>query len=107
MIRETFYRISEIKIDIFSYIGFNRVLGSWKNRMFENLDFETLEKIEKSFEMIDKRFGGNPNMKAALLANYGIPLDELAITYTPSERGSNPIKETTYPKKKTKTMTKK
>ena len=85
MIRETFYRISEIKIDIFSYIGFNRVLGSWKNRMFENLDFETLEKIEKSFEMIDKRFGGNPNMKAALLANYGIPLDELAITYTPSE----------------------
>nr|WP_309576639.1 replication initiation protein [Moraxella osloensis] len=102
MIRETFYRISEIKIDIFSYIGFNRVLGSWKNRMFENLDFETLEKIEKSFEMIDKRFGGNPNMKAALLANYGIPLDELAITYTPSEKGKQSHQRNNLPEKENK-----
>ena len=70
--------------------------------MFENLDFETLEKIEKSFEMIDKRFGGNPNMKTALLANYGIPLDEFTITYTPSETGKQFHQKNTLAEKENK-----
>ena len=53
--------------------------------MFENLDFETLEKMQKSMEMIDSTFGGNVDMKRAILAKYGLPLDEIITTYHPSE----------------------
>ena len=53
--------------------------------MFENLDFETLEKMQKSMEMIDSTFGGNVDMKRAILARYGLQLDEIITTYHPSE----------------------
>lgn len=54
--------------------------------MFDNLDFETLEKIEKSFEMIEKRFGGDVNMQRAVLANYGIDLDNFPLVIEPSKQ---------------------
>ena len=54
-------------IDNFSYIIFNRFLCRWKNKMYENLDFETIEKMQKSIEIIDNTFGGNVDMKRAIL----------------------------------------
>ena len=40
--------------------------------MLKALDFETLEKVHKSLEMIDSTFGGNESMKKTLLTTYGL-----------------------------------
>lgn len=53
--------------------------------MYEEIDFETLEKMEKSLQMIDRSFGGNVNMKRNILAKYGMPLEEINTIYEPSE----------------------
>lgn len=47
-------------------------------------DYETLEKIDKSFEMIDKRFGGNITMKREILIKYGFSLDNFPTLFEPS-----------------------
>lgn len=44
--------------------------------MLETLDFETLEKLQKSLEMIDNTFGGNITMKRTVLTTYGLSLDD-------------------------------
>lgn len=51
------------------------------------LDFETLEKIEKSFNMIEKRFGNNVGMKRAVLAEYGVDLDLFPTVFEPYSNG--------------------
>lgn len=55
---------------MYSYSGF-RYIG-----MLETLDFETLEKLQKSLEMIDSTFGGNVTMKRTVLTTYGLSLDD-------------------------------
>lgn len=57
------------------------------------LDFETLEKIDKSFEMIDKRFGGNTSMKREILIRYGLSLDDFPTVFK-----SSPIAKETQEK---------
>lgn len=49
----------------------------------ETLDFETLQKVSKSIEMIDEQFGGNPTMKRAILKNYGLSLDDFPTVFEP------------------------
>ena len=60
------------------------VLSQRIRKMFDTLDFETLEKVEKSLDMIEKRFGGDINMKRAILANYGIELDNFPTVFEPT-----------------------
>ncbi|OPH37737.1 RepB family plasmid replication initiator protein [Moraxella lacunata] len=50
----------------------------------ETLDFETLQKVSKSIEMIDEQFGGNPTMKRAILKNYGFSLDDFPTVFEPN-----------------------
>lgn len=48
------------------------------NFNLETLDFETLQKVSKSIEMIDEQFGGNPIMKRAIMKNYGLSFDDFS-----------------------------
>lgn len=47
-------------------------------------DFETLQKVSKSIEMIDEQFGGSPTMKRAILKNYGLSLDDCPTVFEPN-----------------------
>nr|WP_181718269.1 replication initiation protein [Psychrobacter sp.]QJS05077.1 replication protein, Rep3 superfamily [Psychrobacter sp.] len=49
--------------------------------MLETLDFETLEKLQKSLEMIDSTFGGNVTMKKTVLTTYGLSLDDFPTVF--------------------------
>ena len=53
--------------------------------MSETLDFETLEKLQKSLEMIDNTFGGNLTMKRTVLTTYGLSLDDFPTVFLTGE----------------------